>query len=104
MSEFEIRNPSVRRLFVGLDHATGSCRTIWDALALPLIRVPACPQRRPINSYVAAARHFALGDTAIYGLLRLIKSTLIAQYLGLGVIDDVWITAETGSLRPPQRA
>jgi hypothetical protein len=50
------------------------------------------------NSYVAAARHFALGDTAIYGLLRLRMSTLIAQDPGLGVNEDVWFADETGSL------
>jgi hypothetical protein len=54
--------------------------------------------RHVINSYVVAARHFALGDAAIYGLLRLRLSTLIARNLGPGVIADEWFTGETGSL------
>ena len=52
----------------------------------------------PTNSYVVATRHFAFGVAAIYGLLRLSLSTLIAQNFGSGVIDDVWFAAETGSL------
>jgi len=51
------------------NRATGSSAELSGRNA-PL--TPALSPRLRINSYVAAARHFALGDTAIYGLLRLI--------------------------------